>query len=808
MAGFFRCVSLAFRAAEKDAIVYDNRFISMMGSSLSMAVVGMLMGLWLIAATLAIWQGLSLRRQSLKMLRQTSRLTRLLETAPAVPVVVRGDGRLEASERFSRMLGLPRAADTLSDLHASENAGLRATDLQALDAHVRDTQRTGNDFKLPVALSGSDRRLLVVGNIADAIIYPNGAALLWFFDLTDNLAEWEKMKVQADEARAAFTALAGLVEETPLPIWHRGPDLRLNFVNRAYVKAVGAQDGDDAVEQGIELIEPVKGATAMSFAAKAQAQKEPIERIVSSTMDGERRQIRVFDIPLGDAGVAGIAIDIQELVDARGEFQRLSDAQRDLLNMMSAGVAQFDADHGLAFANLPFQRLFAFRDAWLADRTEFARVLDRMRENGKLPEVRDFPLWRTERENWFRSAHPSEENWLLPDGTHLRVLAQPMPGGGLLLIFEDRTEQAQLASARDTLLRVRTATFDNLFEAIAVFAADGRLSIWNRLFAEIWGLSDDVLVKHPRLDELLPILAKLLKKPAQISVVGELLRMTTANREQRRSRVAFADGRIFQISTIPLPDGNALFAMLDMTDSMQIEQALRDKNTALSEADTIKGKFLANMSYEFRTPLTSISGFADLLKAGIAGELSDQAQEYVDAIAVSAERLSQQINTVLDYSQGEAGALPIARKPVDLTALLTQIVDSHSELAISNDITINLDMVSPPGEVTGDHLRLSQAIGHVIDNAVRYGKSGGHVLVVTHGGKNNVEIGISDDGLGISSKDQAAIFDGFGRGQNAENSAGLGLPLARQLVESHGGKLLLESKVGEGTTVILKLPRG
>ncbi len=776
-----------------------------------MAIIGVLMALWLVGATVAIWHGLSLRRQSRKMIRQTSRLARLLETAPAIPVVVRGDGKIEASERFSRLLGLTKIAKTTADFQSPDGNGLMATDLQKLDMHIRETQRTGKDFQMPVALSGSDRRMLVIGNIADAVIYPNGAALLWFFDLTDNLREFEKMKDQSDDARAAFASLAALIEETPLPMWHRSPDLRLNFVNRAYAQAVGSHDGAEAVEQGVELIEPIKGATAMSFAAKAQTAGVPVERIVSSTMNGERRQIRVFDVPLGDAGVAGVAIDIQDLVDARAEFRRLSDAQRDLLNMMSAGVAQFDADHSLAFANLPFQRLFAFRDQWMADRPEFARVLDRMRENGKLPEVRDFPAWRSEHEEWFRSAEPSEENWLLPDGTHLRVLAQPMPGGGLLLIFEDRTEQAQLASARDTLLRVRTATFDNLFEAIAVFAADGRLSIWNRLFAETWGLNEDVLVKHPRLDELLPILAKLLKKPAQISVVGELLRMTTANREQRRSRVAFADGRVFQISTIPLPDGNALFAMLDMSDSVQIEQALRDRNTALSEADAIKGKFLANMSYEFRTPRTSISGFADLLKAGIAGELGDQAKEYVDAIATSADRLSQQINTVLDYSQGEAGALPIARDPVDMTALLNEAIAAHAEAAKTADITITADVSSAPGTIAGDAQRLSQAVNHILDNAIRYGRPGGRVLVVTHGALGAAEIGISDDGVGISAKDQAGIFDGFARSRKnktvGNEGQGLGLPMARQLIVAHGGTLTLESRLGEGTTVIIKLPR-
>ena len=469
--------------------------------------------------------------------------------------------------------------------------------------------------------------------------------------------------------------------------------------------------------------------------------------------------------------------------------------------MMSAGVVQFGPDHTLAFANLPFQRLFAFRDQWLAEKPEFARVLDRMRENGKLPEVRDFPAWRGERENWFRTAEPSEENWLLPDGTHLRVLAQPVPDGGLLLIFEDRTEQAQLASARDILLRVRTATFDNLFEGIAVFAADGRLSIWNRLFAETWGLADDILIKHPRLDELLPLLAQHLKKPSQISIIGELVRMTTANREQRRSKASFADGRMFQIATIPLPDGNALFTMLDMSDSLKMEQALRDRNSALLEADGIKAKFLANMSYEFRTPLTSISGFADLLKAGVAGELNDQAMEYVQAILTSSDRLAEQINTVLDYSQSEAGALPIARETVDVQKLLATLAETKAEFAGARGVSLHLQLDEAPTAFPLDPKRIVQAVGHIIDNAIRYHRSGGEVLLFARNSGDACEIVVSDNGPGISKKNQAAMFD-----SDEGVLQGLGLPLAKQLVESHGGNFKLDSKVGEGTTVIMTLP--
>jgi signal transduction histidine kinase len=774
----------------------------MTGDSLPTALIGILMALWLVGATVAIWVGLSLRRQSLKMLRQTSRLARLLETAPAFPVVVKGDGRIEAADRFSRLMGLSTPATSLTDLGGHADAGLSATDLAKLDEKVRETQRTGKDFALPLAIEGSERRLLVIGSIADAVIYPNGAALLWFFDSTESLRELEQRTHESDEARAAFTALAGLIEAAPLPMWHRSPDLKLNFVNRAYVDAVGAIDGLQVAEDGIELLESEGGKDAATFAREAQANGEQAERIVSTTLGGDRRQLRVFDIPLGESGVAGLAIDIQDLTEARAELRDLSDAQRDLLNMMSAGVVQFAADRSLSFANQPFQRLFAFRDQWLAEKSEFARVLDRMRENGKLPEVRDFPTWRAERENWFRTAEPNEENWLLPDGTHLRVLAQPVPDGGLLLIFEDRTEQAQLASARDILLRVRTATFDNLFEGIAVFAADGRISIWNRLFAETWGLADDVLIKHPRLDELLPMLAQHLKKPSQISIIGELVRMTTANREQRRTKVTFADGRMFQIATIPLPDGNALFTMLDMSDSLKIEQALRDRNAALTEADGIKAKFLANMSYEFRTPLTSISGFADLLKAGVAGELTDQGKDYVEAILTSAERLSEQINTVLDYSQSEAGALPIAREEVDIQAMLHDVANTKSTFAAERGITLDVQLGEASGTFPLDPKRIAQAVGQILDNAIRYHRPDGEVLLFARLSNEALEVVVSDNGIGISSENRAALFD-----TDEGVLKGLGLPLAKQLIESHNGTFKIESKEDEGTTIIMTLLR-
>ena len=204
------------------------------------------------------------------------------------------------------------------------------------------------------------------------------------------------------------------------------------------------------------------------------------------------------------------------------------------------------------------------------------------------------------------------------------------------------------------LLRVRSATFDNLFEAISVFASDGRLYLWNRRFLEDWELDEEWLSTHPRVDELVPAMARKLVNPTAAAQIREMVRQTTNERESASGRISMTDGRHFQFAAVPLPDGNALFTMVDVTDSTRIEAALRERATALEEADRVKTDFVANMSYELRTPLTSIGGFAELLGGGYAGDLSAKAKDYVGAILESVDRLSKLINDVLDLTTGDA----------------------------------------------------------------------------------------------------------------------------------------------------------
>lgn len=775
---------------------------------LTAVILGLILAAWLAASAWAVWTGLAMKNRAEKTLRQSGRLGRLLETSPALPLLVRSDGKLEASQRLMHWLGFDYLPSHISELH-SPDLGMSREDLEGLTQDVNLAQKSGSSFTRAVKVAGSDKALLIRGGLADQQIAPNGSALLWIFDATDSQGQIEKLRAENEEARAAFDALSALIEAAPVPMWHRSPDLKLTLVNSAYVRAVDANSGAEVVAEGIELIETINGVSPTDAAAQAKDKGEPYERVVATTIGGQRRTTQVVDVPLGKSGIAGYAIDIQELIDSRKEQRRFNESQRDMLDKISAAVVQFDPDKSLQFCNLPFQRIFSMRQQWIAERPEFPRVLDRMREMNRIPEVRDFPQWREERTQWFLSTGSIEENWLLADGTHLRVIANPTPDGGLLMIIEDRTEQVQLASARDTLLRVRTATFDNLFESVAVFAADGKLNIWNHQFANNWDLDEVELGKHPRVDSLMQKMAMQLKQPARISEVRAMVRTATSEREQQSGQISFADGRRFEFAAIPLPDGNALFTMLDISDSRRIELALRERNEALVEADSIKASFLSNMSYEFRTPLTSIGGFAELLDNEVAGPLTEQGHEYARAILHSVKRLGMQIDNVLDLSQSEAGALPIAKEKVNLNKLVADVAEQFSEDAQAKNIEMELQLDDTLGSALADKKRLSQAIAQVVDNSLRYTSEGGRLLINGSGNVKQAVIHISDNGPGMSAGQQSKAFDSFARSRKktGENVGGLGLPLARQLMLAHGGELTLTSEPDQGTLVTIHLPR-
>ena len=767
--------------------------------------------LWL---ALAVWMTLIAARRfrlAEDVLGAARANAALLELTPARPLVVRSDGRIEADPQLVRDLGLHGTPGRLSELIGNDS-GVVAEDLETLGQDIESARVSATRISRKVRANGSGRVFEIRGGPAPAPAQA-GTLLLWFFDTSAGEEERSRLALRLRQTEAALNSLTHLIEAAPFPMWYRGPDLKLGLVNSAFVHSVEANDAGEVIERGFELIDAEGESSAVATARQAQESGHIVSRMQPAILRGERRMLRIVNVPLSTGAVAGFAVDVQDLEDARTELSRHMESQRELADRMTAGTAQFDADRTLSFFNRPFAVMTQLDPDWLAEQPEFDRILERMRDNQRLPEVRDFPVWKTERRDWFTSAEEVvEEEWSLPNGDHIRVVAQALPDGGLRLFLEDRTEQLRLASARDTLLRVRAATFDNLFEAISVFASDGRLYLWNRRFLDDWELDEEWLAEHPRVDELVPAMARKLVNPTAAAQIREMVRQTTSERQSSNGRISMTDGRHFQFAAVPLPDGNALFTMVDVTDSSRIEAALRERAAALEAADRVKTDFVANMSYELRTPLTSIGGFTELLAGGYAGKLSAKGDDYVAAILESVDRLSKLINDVLDLTTGDTRGVTLERERVDMGGLCRAALEMGRVRAAEKAQKLEAEISPSAGYVFGDARRLRESIEHVLQNAVAYTDRKGRIVLTADGDEEKAIIRIADNGSGIAPQDLPRVFDRFDRvveaGVRGEAALGLGLPLTRQFIEAHGGTVELQSTKGKGTTVTLTIPRG
>ena len=778
----------------------------------ALLLIALLLAAWTLAAGAAIIHARGRVRQADAARRNALRLARMIEESPAIPLLVRADGRIEAPQRLAAWLGLDAVPEFLSELDAGAR-GIDAAQLAALAQAVRRTQKTAAPLRMELTPRGARRSLSLRGHLADPQVSPGGAALVWVFDFSDSDDELAQLRRDTAQLRDERSALLAMIEAAPVPMWIRSSDGALELVNAAYAAAVGTADSAAAVEAGVELVDPVEGTSPAALMTGAAPERKPSERQVAVTIDGQRRSLRVTDLPLGPRGIAGYAVDIEEVEEIARSFRAFREAQRSILDSLSAGIAQFDAGRQLVFFNRPFHQIFAL-DPGALGAAPFERVLAMARDAGRLPEVRDFAEWRRDRVGWFLAGGAREEEWPIAGGTHLRIVAQPEPDGGLLLIVEDRTEQLRLSAIRDTLLRTRAATFDSLSESVAVFAPDRRMQLWNRRFVADWGLETELLDAHPRIEAVLECIAARLADPDAAAAIGDVVRAATLDRTGTGGRVHLADGRTLAYAGVPLPDGNGLLTMLDVTDAQKAVEALRERNAALQAADGVKAHFLAELGDEFRMPHRIIGGFAERLRDGLGGELNEFGEDYVTAILGSVDRIGEHIDKLVEISRTAAGVVPGTSEAVELAGFARRLAEERRTAVREAGLTLDLRGDDHAvGRVIADRQRLERAIGNLLDNAIAATPAGGRILfdvsrlAVPEG--EHARIVVSDNGPGM---DAAALARALRGGSMADgdrdgpDDPDRGLPQTRELIEGLGGIFELLSEPGHGTAAIVELP--
>lgn len=395
---------------------------------------------------------------------------------------------------------------------------------------------------------------------------------------------------------------------------------------------------------------------------------------------------------------------------------------------------------------------------------------------------------------------------------------------GFVLDVSERRAMEDRMRASEARLR---QAFEGFSMPIALWDDRQRLVFWNDAFMKTFNLSESVLrpgISHEVVD-------------IEIARAVRMDRSSDSSNGERE--VLLREGRWFHIAERQTSAGLMLTIASDITtlknqqdDHLRNEKKLKrlvselersegrareftrkyaEEKTKAEHASQAKGSFLANMSHELRTPLNAINGFSEMLVKEVFGPLGDKRyQSYAQDILLSGQHLLDMINDILDMAKIESGKMTINTKPIDPVEPVDAAVRMIRRKADEKNLKLELVFDDNVQDIEADHRAVRQMVLNLVSNAIKFTKDGGEIIVSLRNQGQFVAIAVKDSGVGISKDDLPKLANPFEQAQSNQdmnqNGTGLGLALTRSLAEMHGGKFLIESELGVGTTVTLMLP--
>ncbi|WP_295811550.1 PAS domain-containing sensor histidine kinase [uncultured Nitratireductor sp.] len=628
-------------------------------------------------------------------------------------------------------------------------------------------------------------------------------AVLRFVSLSGLREEHARLKLEQQNLLSERTTVMGLLDALDMPFWLRNKAGQLAWVNRAYTGAVDAHGADAVLREQLEFL-PM--AAREEITSRHREANEVFRQSLSAVVHGERRVFSITD-HAGAHGSAGIASDVSEVETIRREFESTVQSHSDTLDQLTTAVAIFDENQKLRFFNQSFQKLWDLDTPFLESMPDNALLLDRLRSEGTLAEQPEWRRWKEGLLSAYRSMKPQEHWWHLPDGRTIRVIANPQPKGGVTWVFENLTEKFDLESRYNAAMRVQGETLDNLTEGVAVFGPDGRLRLANPAFQRIWNLPDVLITPNAHIADIRAVCDPLSKASPWPGFVASVTGFDDERRSQH-GQVELTNGSVLSHATIPLPNGQVMITFVDMTDSVNVERALKEKNDALQKADKLKNDFVQHVSYELRSPLTNIIGFTELLNLPETGSLNRRQREYVDHIGSSSSVLLTVVNDILDLATVDAGIMELEIGEVRVGDMVKAAAGLISERLREHQINLDLQIGHAALVFHADENRVRQVMFNLLSNAANYAPEQSTIRLTARQYDDAVDFSVHDDGPGMAPDVLETIFRRFEPHVNGgrRRGAGLGLSIVKSFVELHGGSVHIDTGEGRGTTVTCRFP--
>ncbi|MEM5516772.1 ATP-binding protein [Henriciella sp. AS95] len=686
-----------------------------------------------------------------------------------------------------------RIIEGLADLEARDGAGQDTT----LRIRLRELRENGQPFSLTL-IGPSGRFLEADGRTAGA------RAVVWITDSTIKGLEESSARGKLEEARQVIardpTAFLDMLGKSPFPAWRVSGVGRLQWANPAYIEAVEGGSLDRTLDRQIMLDN-----TAVDQMRKTISEGRDIDATRHIVIGEERRAMRLLTFPLS-GGAGAMAFDVTEQEAAREDLNRHVKAHDETLNHVADGVAIFGPDRRLNFYNRAFAAMWQLDEGFLLESPSHGELLDRLREGRRLPARADYAAWRADELSYYLDISGIEEDkWSLPDNRTLQVTRQRHPMGGLLLLFKDITSELDLQTRFKALTKTQSSTLDSLHEAVAVFGSDGRLKLSNKAFTSLWDLDEQIVKETPDYDVIIEACIPLFHdRETWSQIKGHITDPSATARQMTTGEMKRSDGSTLTYVTQPLPDGNTLIAFADVTAQRAVEGALRGRAEAFEAADKLKTEFVRNVSYQLRSPLTTILGYAEFLQSQKFGELNERQLDQINSILSASDHLGKLIDNILDLALIEAGRMDLDLEDFKLAEVVQEGIDLMVGKAADTEISVHADIDKSVGTINADKRRIRQVLFNLLSNSMRFTEPGGEITVSAKQIENMAVLSVKDNGKGIEADRQASSFDSFT--STDQQGAGLGLALVKNFVDLHGGNVGIKSVPDGGTEVVCWLP--
>lgn len=536
---------------------------------------------------------------------------------------------------------------------------------------------------------------------------------IWLQDVTHDMNERHQNNLKINSLLEERQRLRSILDAIPYPIWYRSQSGGLLFNNSAYnYVAEGISGKLDEKEHTLWLQMGLPQNSELSFLNLEQSSRR------HCVIEGQRRLLEFHEETLNQDKI-GYAIDLTQVESAEKDLRRHIEAHKEVLETLTIGITIYNAERRLVFFNHAYARMYEFDESFLNAQPSIGEVLENLRSRNLIQEASNFPEFKKKIYNQFTSLISSyQELAHLTDGRTVRIITSPHPMGGMFFIFENVTDAIELERRYNTQIAVQDETLNSLHEGVAVFGRDMRLKLVNQEFKSIWSIEDQKFREGITLTDALDIARRNIIVNDTWDDFKTRVLSLVSGRTARSLSMRLTDSRVLDCTYLPLLDGDHLFSIIDVTDRLLAESALKDKSDALRDMVEIKSQFLQNVSQLLSRPLQKIMGYGEILDSHYQGTLNAGQKRYVRMINSTSHNLSMIVDDLLDISTLELHPSILNLTEVDVEDFLKSVVNPLKDLMKTTRVTLKVAIEKPQGVLSIDVVRMRRAFIRILTHVL------------------------------------------------------------------------------------------